>query len=107
MLKTEMRLAIITSHPIQYNSPWFRFMASNGLPGLKVFFLWDGGVMEKFDHGFGVDFKWDIPLLDGYDHEFVPNHSRAPGTNRVFGLNNPALTRQVSAFRPDAVLLFG
>lgn len=102
-----MRLAIIISHPIQYNAPWFRFLAAHGLPDLRVFHLWDGGVTSTLDRGFGVPVKWDVPLLDGYDHEFVPNKAGEPGTHSVLGLNNPGLGRRVAAFQPDAILVFG
>ena len=102
-----MRLAIIISHPIQYNAPWFRFLAAHGLPDLKVFHLWDGGVTSTLDRGFGVPVKWDVPLLDGYEHEFVPNTAGDPGTHSIRGLNNPELGRRVTAFQPDAILVFG
>ena len=102
-----MRLAIISSHPIQYNSPWFRFLTINGLTGLRVFYLWDGGVTEKLDRGFGVKVKWDIPLLNGYEYEFVPNRARQPGPGHWCGLDNPTLSDRLAAFQPDAILLFG
>jgi glycosyltransferase involved in cell wall biosynthesis len=129
-----MRLAIIVSHPIQYYSPWFRHVAESmehgawsvepagGTKGLKdeppksevsdrnairVFYLWDFGVTEKQDKGFGQAVKWDVDLLEGYDHEFVPNVSKRPGTDWFGGLDNPELLQRVKAFAPDAVLQFG
>lgn len=102
-----MRLAIVCSHPIQYYSPWFRYLAANGCGGLRVFYLWDGGVTEQLDHGFGVNVKWDVPLLEGYDHEFVPSRARLPGTGHWRGLNNPTLGERLRVFQPEAVLLFG
>jgi glycosyltransferase involved in cell wall biosynthesis len=102
-----VRLAVVLSHPIQYYSPWFRFLAAHGFDGLRVFYLWDGGVTEQLDRGFGVAVKWDVPLLEGYDHEFVPNVSRHPGTSGWRGLDNPALSGRLAAFKPDAILLFG
>jgi len=100
-------LAIVVSHPIQYYSPWFRFLAAKGLAGLRVFYLWDGSVTGQMDPGFGVKVKWDIPLLEGYDHEFVPNVSRSPGTNHRGGLDNPELASRLAAFQPGTILLFG
>jgi glycosyltransferase involved in cell wall biosynthesis len=102
-----MRLAIVTSHPIQYNAPWFRFLTEHGLPDLRVFYLWTSGVIAQRDPGFGVHVTWDIPLLEGYDHEFVPNRSRHPGTSSISGLNNPQLSERLDAYRPDCVLVFG
>jgi glycosyltransferase involved in cell wall biosynthesis len=100
-----IKLAIITSHPIQYYAPWFRYLASTGYLEIKVFYLWDFGVTEKIDAGFGQAFQWDIPLLDGYDYEFVANVSPQPGTHHFWGLQNPSLISQVKAYNPDAVLL--
>ena len=102
-----MRLAIVSSHPIQYNSPWFRYLATHGFEGMRVFYLWDGGTTETLDRGFGVKVKWDIPLLDGYDHEFVPNVARQPGTHHWRGLDNPGLADRLAAFGPEAILVFG
>lgn len=101
------RLAIVVSHPIQYFSPWFRHIAGSGAVDLKVFYLWDFGVAQRFDRQFGQVVLWDIPLLDGYEHVFVPNQSRDPGTHRFGGLDNPGLESALAGWRPDAVLLFG
>jgi glycosyltransferase involved in cell wall biosynthesis len=99
------KLAIITSHPIQYNAPWFRHVAAQRGIDLKVFYLWDFGVTSTVDRGFQQALTWDIPLLDGYAHEFVPNVSKQPGTHSFGGLQNPELTARVRAFDPAAVLV--
>ena len=99
------KLAIITSHPIQYNAPWFRHLAAQPGIDLKVFYLWDFGVKRAIDPGFGQALTWDIPLLDGYAHELVPNVSASPGTAHFMGLQNPDLSRRVRAFDPAAVLM--
>ena len=99
------KLAIITSHPIQYNAPWFRHVAAQPGIDLKVFYLWDFGVQSHVDPGFQRAVKWDIPLLDGYAHDLVPNVSKDPGTGHFTGLQNPELSRRVRGFDPGAVLL--
>jgi glycosyltransferase involved in cell wall biosynthesis len=99
------KLAIITSHPIQYYAPWFRHLANSGDFAVKVFYLWDFGVTQQVDAGFQQSFEWDIPLVTGYDYEFVPNVSPNPGTHHFWGLQNPSLVPQVRAYNPDAVLL--
>lgn len=101
------RLAIVATHPIQYFSPWFRDMAHASDVSLRVFYLWDFGVGNRVDPGFGRPIRWDIPLLSGYEHEFVPNRSRCPGTSRTMGLWNPDLAARLRAWRPDVVLLMG
>lgn len=101
------RLAVVLSHPTQYFSPWFQYIAKHADIELKVFYLWDFGVEKKLDRSFGHALKWDIPLLEGYASEFVANKSRDPGTHHFFGLNNPGLVGALKAWQPDAILMFG
>jgi glycosyltransferase involved in cell wall biosynthesis len=101
------RLAAVLSHPTQYYSPWFRWVRAHAALDLRVFYLWDFGVLPRHDPNFGTSLKWDVDLLSGYDSVFVPNSSRRPGAESFFGFNNPDLTRQMGAWRPDAMLLFG
>jgi len=99
------KLAVITSHPIQYYAPLFRHIASVADFSFKVFYLWNFGVTQQVDAGFKQAIQWDIPLLSGYDYEFVPNISPHPGTSHFWGLQNPSLFNQVRAYNPDTVLL--
>lgn len=99
------KLAIITSHPIQYYAPWFRYLAEENDLSIKVFYLWNFGVTEQVDVGFQQTLQWDIPLLEGYDYEFVLNISSNPGTHHFWGLQNPSLLERVSLYNPAAVLL--
>jgi len=101
------RLAVVTTHPVQYYAPWFRHLA--GVTGLdvRVFYLWDFGVTDRMDPTFGVRVTWDVPLLEGYLHEFVPNRSRQPGTGHFWGINNPDLQKRLASFDPDVVLCIG
>ena len=101
------RLAIILSHPVQYYSPWFRWLKANTSLDFKVYYLWKSGVSATRDIQFTTTFKWDVDLLSGYDHEFVPNVARDPGTHHFRGLDNPTLTARLAEFRPGALLLFG
>src|SRR5262245_29336433 len=72
-----IRLAIVTTHPIQYYAPIFRALAHSRRLSVRVFYTWSqssrGGI---FDPGFGSNVTWDVPLLEGYDHLFVPNVAR-------------------------------
>jgi glycosyltransferase involved in cell wall biosynthesis len=102
-----LRLAILTSHPIQYYAPWFRSMALDPDLDITVFYLWDFGIRPTHDPGFNQTFAWDIPLLDGYKHVFVPNTSPDPGTHHWGGLRNPGLKQAILDWNPDAVLTIG
>lgn len=101
------RLAIVLSHPVQYYSPWFRWLRTHTPLEFRVFYLWEFGVTPRRDPQFGTTFQWDVDLLAGYESEFVPNVARDPGTHHFGGLDNPELTARLAAWRPDAVLLFG
>ncbi|MCO5285794.1 MAG: glycosyltransferase family 4 protein [Chitinophagaceae bacterium] len=101
-------LAIITTHPIQYNAPWFRLLAERGHIAIKVFYTWSQVQNEeKFDPGFGKTIEWDIPLLEGYDYTFVKNTSKSPGSKTYRGIQNPSLIQEIVAWGADAVLVFG
>jgi len=102
------RLAIITTHPIQYNAPWFRLLAQSDKLLLKVFYTWEQSQKgATFDPGFGRKIEWDIPLLEGYDHTFVKNTAADPGTHHFKGMINPTLIKEVESWKPDALLVFG
>jgi hypothetical protein len=83
------RLAIISTHPIQYYAPIFQALTRSGRVFPRVFFTWSqtaaSGVV---DPGFGRTISWDIPLLEGYESEFVANVSQRPGTEHFFGLRS-------------------
>ena len=101
-------LAIITTHPIQYNAPWFRLLAERKKLSIKVFYTWGQlEEAEKYDPGFGKNVEWDIPLLDGYDYTFVENISANPGSHHYKGINNPQLIKALETWNPDAILVFG
>lgn len=106
MTAPAQRLAVVVSHPIQYYSPWFRWMSAHGWT-LRVFYLWDFGVAGREDPEFGRTVVWDVDLLSGHEHEFVPNIARIPGTGHFRGLDNPLLGQRLRDWRPDAILLFG
>ena len=101
------RLAIISTHPIQYYAPIFRLLHKRGNIAVMVFYTWGHETEEKYDPGFGKNVKWDIPLLDGYPYRWVKNTASKPGSSHFCGIVNPDLTRQISDWSPDALLVFG
>ncbi len=104
---TKRRLAIVSTHPIQYYAPVFRALAASGHFDVRVFYTWSQAASDGiYDAGFGAEVKWDIPLLEGYAYQFVPNVARRPGTHHFGGLHTPTLVREIESFRPDAVLVY-
>lgn len=108
MTANKRKLAIITSHPIQYNAPLFKRLAERGVIDSKVFYTWgDSSAKSTFDPGFGKTISWDLPLLEGYPYEYVENVAQDKGTHHFNGIINPHLIRQINAFKPDAILVYG
>jgi glycosyltransferase involved in cell wall biosynthesis len=102
------KLAIVTTHPIQYYAPLFKALANSGRLQIRVFYTWSqtcSGTHQ--DEGFGRELRWDIPLLDGYEHEFVPNIARRPGLESFWGLRNPTLIPAITDWNPGALLVYG
>ena len=66
------RLAIITTHPIQYNAPFFELLHSRNNIEIMIFYTWGKEALEeKYDPGFDKKIKWDIDLLKGYPYQFL------------------------------------
>ncbi len=103
-----VRLAIVSTHPIQYYAPVFRALAQSSGINVKVFYTWSQAAEGPvFDPGFGKRFTWDVPLLDGYEFAFVPNVAKHPGVGRFDGIRNPALISMIEEWGADAVLIYG
>ena len=101
------RLAIFTSHPIQYQAPLFRALAASGRVDPLVYFGSRHGLDVTRDEGFGTEFSWDVPLLDGYASRFLPNVARAPDVSRFRGVRVSEVDAVLAADRPDALLVLG
>ena len=102
------KLAIIASHPIQYNAPLFKLIVNNTPLDLMVFYTWgEKSIESKFDPGFQKDFKWDIPLLEGYNYQFLKNTSKKPGSHHFKGIVNPYLNREIEDWGADIIWIWG
>lgn len=102
-----LKLAIVTTHPIQYYTPLFQQLAGEPELTLRVFYTWSQAQQGVFDRGFGRAVQWDIPLLAGYDFTFVPNVARQPGCHHFMGIQNPGLIPALRAWKPDALMVMG
>lgn len=101
------KIAIITTHPIQYNAPWFALLARKPGIELKVFYTWSQRQTEFYDDNFGKEIQWDIPLLEGYDYTFVTNTAQKPGNKSFGGIQCPTLIAEIEAFVPTHLMVFG
>jgi len=101
------RLAIFTSHPIQYQAPLFRALAASGRVEPTVYFGSRHGVDVAMDSGFGAAFRWDVPLLDGYEHVFLPNAATKPDVSRFGGVRLSNAADVLASGNHDALLVLG
>lgn len=76
-------LAILTTHPIQYQVPVWKELAQRARVPFCVYFMSELGLKTRRDPGFGQAFAWDIDLLGGYEHHFVDVFERS--TSSGFG----------------------
>lgn len=101
------KLAIITTHPIQYYAPVFKLLHERKHVEIKVFYSWGEKSNNKHDPGFGKVVKWDLPLLEDYPFEWISNTARNPGSHHFSGIKNPDLIHRITQWKPDSVLVFG
>ena len=102
------RLAIISTHPIQYNAPLFEMLEARGKIEIKVFYTWGEEVLQKkYDPGFNKTIEWDIPLLEGYECMFVKNVAKNKGSHHFKGIDNPTLIQEIVQWKADALMVYG
>jgi len=99
------KLGILASHPIQYQAPLFRELATRC--DLHVYFAHRQTPQAQAAAGFGVAFEWDVDLLSGYAHTFLHNVARQPDTGAFNGCDTPAIAGEIKSGDFDAFLVMG
>ncbi len=101
-----IRIAFVTSHPIQYQVPVFRCLTQT--PGIDLTVLYamlpDSATQGA---GFGVSFEWDIPLLEGYNYRVLKNVSANPGVTHFGGCDTPEIADVLKELKIEAVVVNG
>ncbi|MDE2579608.1 MAG: glycosyltransferase family 4 protein [Hyphomicrobiales bacterium] len=100
-----MKIAVVASHPIQYQAPIFRALAERC--ALQVFFAHRASPAEQGAAGFGGAFDWDVDLTEGYDHSFLRNVAAAPNASRFYGCDTPEIGARLREGRFSAALVMG
>jgi glycosyltransferase involved in cell wall biosynthesis len=100
---TRRRLAIVASHVIQYQDPFFRALAAEPEIDLTVFYCSRAGAEVYRDADMQTSLRWDIELLQGYRHVFLRNFGRGDGYARLI---NPGVIAAIARGNFDAVLFF-
>jgi glycosyltransferase involved in cell wall biosynthesis len=105
--KKKTRLGVISTHPIQYHSAWFRALGVRPELDLHVYYCHKATPREQAAAGFGVEFDWDVPLLEGYPHTFLKNVAASPGHGGFRGFDTPEIEEVIRRREYDAVLVNG
>ena len=96
-----MRVAVIASHVIQYQAPFFRLLAKE--LDLDVLFCSTDGVRVYRDAEMQTTFRWDVDLLSGYHHRFLRNFGFGDGYTRLI---NPSIVPAILWGKYDAAIFF-
>lgn len=100
------RVAMVTTHPIQYQVPWLRMLSERNDIDLHVYFAMIPDATEQ-GREFGVSFEWDMPLLDGYSYSVLKNVSVKPSITEFGGCDTPEIGAVLAAEDYDAVIVNG
>ena len=104
------KIAVLTSHPIQYQVSLFRKLSEHPQLDTMVYFSWNSLSNEEgyYSPKFGRKIKWDIPLLEGYKYKFLKNYSPTPSIFRgFFGLINFGIIKELFKNKYDAIIIHG
>lgn len=97
-------LAIITSHPIQYQVPLFKELHKIKEFKTYVFYACDQGVNKnKLDKDFNKRFSWNISMLTGYKFFFAKKNFNY---NSWF-LGFPNLSNKLDKIKCNTILILG
>lgn len=100
-----LRLGVVTTHPIQYQSPLWRAMVDEGLD-VEVLYLNRHGTGHSVDLDFGRVVKWDNDVLAGFRHRFVTDRSTMRPGSPWSGLT-PNLVSAIVRGSFDALIVMG
>ena len=95
------RLAIVVSHVIQYQDPFFRLLAQEPELDLTVIYCERHGAETYLDREMQTELRWDLEMLTGYRFVFLRNFGRG---ERYARLVNPGIVPALLRGKFDAVI---
>jgi glycosyltransferase involved in cell wall biosynthesis len=101
-----MKVAIISTHPIQYHIPWYRELAKRQEIALTVYYALIPDKQQQ-GSGFDIPFEWDIPLFEGYRWEILKNSAKKPSLNGFFCSSTPSIFSVLAKAKPNIVIITG
>jgi len=101
-----LKVAVVTTHPIQYQVPWLRLLSAQPGIDLHVYFAMVPDAAEQ-GREFGVAFQWDMPLLEGYRYTLLENRATRPSLTHFAGCDTPSIVAEIRRQKFDAVIVNG
>lgn len=101
------RLAVLSSHPIQYAAPLYAHLSRDPELELTVLYPSDFSLRGARDPGFRERVAWDVDLLAGYDSIFLGERHRTRSPGGFWSIVCPELVREISKRRYDVVWVHG
>jgi glycosyltransferase involved in cell wall biosynthesis len=95
------RLAVVASHVIQYQDPFFRLLAADPDIDLTLIYCSRAGADVYRDADMKTTLRWDIETLAGYRHVVLRNFGFGDGYTRLI---NPGIVPALARGRYDMVL---
>lgn len=101
------RVGFLTSHPFQYSSPLYAYLADSDDIEPVALYLSDFSLRGSHDKQFGREVKWDVDLLGGYEHHFVGRDYQTAEPYGFMALRGDRMRQQLAALRLDALVVHG
>jgi glycosyltransferase involved in cell wall biosynthesis len=101
-----MKLAVVATHPIQYQIPLYQQLSKQEKMDLTVYYTLIPDRKQQ-GTGFGIPFTWDIPMFDGYKWEVLRNTLKTPSLIGFFNSSTPCIYDIFKKNKPDVVLITG
>ena len=101
-----MRAVLVTTHPIQYQVPWFQALSE--CPGIDLTVLF-AVIPSDAQQGleFGVKFQWNIPMLEGYQWKVLESAVPEPDLGKFAGCDTPEILSMLKSLNPDLLIVTG
>src|SRR5690348_7963202 len=103
-MKNKIRMAIVSSHPIQHLCPQYVSFSHNDQVECKVFFGSALGLRKYMDQNFGQEIYWNNLNLDQFNHHFL-NGDKIIQPNK--NLDVDTLEKELENYHPDMVFTYG
>ncbi len=100
-------LAIVATHPIQYQTPIWQALAADGRVPFEVWYLTDFGTRPDLDVEFGKSFQWDIATLSGYRYRFLAGGEGISPTSFLSCRLRERLRNRLSSLQAKALWIQG